>query len=239
MIKQQIFTYWEGPIPPYIEHCLSTFERSGVTVYKLNKETVDQYMFNTLHPNWKRLDYIAQKTDCIRLALIYNHGGMWVDADTIFIKECSHLFDNDNDFNVTQWSIDNVLCNAYFSAPKGSNFIRCALNHINHTLENNFKPRYMEDTGVYFGETTFQMVRQKMKVDIFPLSTFLPVEFRGSPGIWNKQISIQNYIHPNTVAIGLNHSQYGNDIYNMSIEQFYNQHNLFGDVFKFSMDLRK
>ena len=73
-MKKHIYTFWGGPRPPIIDYCLFTIkERAGVPVTLLTPENVDEYLAGALHSNYKALTNIAQKVDCIRIGILYNH----------------------------------------------------------------------------------------------------------------------------------------------------------------------
>ena len=91
-----VFTYWEGPKPEYIDVCLKSMERiccnlPCVDFHLVTPENVQNYIDSrTLHSNFLKLDQIALRADCIRAALLAKHGGWWWDADTIGI--CSPVY---------------------------------------------------------------------------------------------------------------------------------------------------
>ena len=70
-----------------VNNCKNSFN-----IHLLNEKTVYQFL-----PKLRRDldDYlnIPQKTDYIRLALLYKYGGIWIDSDTTVIKDMKPLWD--------------------------------------------------------------------------------------------------------------------------------------------------
>lgn len=238
MIPRQIFVYWEGKMPSYIKYCLSTFSRSGVKIIFLNPDNVDKYIGDKLCSHWRNIIDIAQKTDCIRIPVIYENGGMWVDADTIFIKDCKHLFEFTDEFIGIKWRSDRVL-NGYFMAPVHNDFMYAALKRINEILKDNPKKRYDEGGGVYLGEGIFTPLYKKgeNKIRIINRETFIPIEFPFNRSVWYEDLLIESFLKPETVCIALNHSQYPLAIVESNIDEFYKRKDLLGSIFRYSKSL--
>jgi hypothetical protein len=88
-----VYTYWEGPKPPWIELCLETIVRNIPGVQVLDKRSWHQIydgallsraMFDRLTPN--------QQSDWVRAWLLSQRGGMWIDADAIVFRDIRPLF---------------------------------------------------------------------------------------------------------------------------------------------------
>lgn len=83
-----VFTFWEGRMPAYIELCIKTWKVPHVI---LDYNTVNDYTDLPIE-KIKRftLPHIA---DCVRVHVLRDQGGYWFDADTIMVTE--HLPDTD------------------------------------------------------------------------------------------------------------------------------------------------
>lgn len=235
MIPKQIFTYWEGEKPPYIEYCIDTIiKNSGVKVHVITPENLNKYLpKNILNEQHKKLSVITQKTDCIRLGILYEHGGMWCDADTIFLKDCSKWFNTDVEFVAMQWTKNKNVLNGYFFAKKNSLFILKCLEYINNILKNKPKNYYYDASGCFFGESVFTKISEKQQITTIPLSVFIPVEFPNDKDVWYKDIVINKFIKPETVAIAFNHSQHGIGFKNKTMEEHLKEKNLFSSAIKY------
>lgn len=84
----RIWTYWEGPRPPWINLCLRTIERNIPGVEVLTPESwaamydgrdVPRETLDRQRPN--------VKSDFIRAWLLHRIGGIWIDADAIVFRD--------------------------------------------------------------------------------------------------------------------------------------------------------
>ncbi len=98
-------TYWEHapgqPIPPYVALALVSMRRVlGARLLLLTPSTVAHYLGpDILDRAWafkplaftlaKGVEAIIAKSDFIRMAFVHRHGGIWVDADTLFLRDPS------------------------------------------------------------------------------------------------------------------------------------------------------
>lgn len=77
-----IFTFWEGKMPAYIELCMKTW-KLPFTV--LNYKNLHEYTDLNIEPV-KRFT-MPQIADCVRVHVLRDNGGYWLDADTIMITD--------------------------------------------------------------------------------------------------------------------------------------------------------
>jgi hypothetical protein len=132
--KKIVWTYWDiiepaTEIPSYIMLCFDTFKKHLTTdnnyeLHILNKDNIKLYL-----PDLPNLDFlkIAQKTDYIRICLLYKYGGLWLDADTIILKDLSIIFDKLNDYDFVGFGCTGYKCiNGY---PKPSNWALASRKH--------------------------------------------------------------------------------------------------------------
>ena len=76
-----LFTFWEGPLPAYVELCMATWKQPYIL---LNYDNVLKYTDIDIEP-LKRFT-LPQIADCIRVHVLRDNGGYWLDADTIMIS---------------------------------------------------------------------------------------------------------------------------------------------------------
>lgn len=100
-------TYWENapgqPIPPYVALALASMRRAlGDRLLLLTPRTVKDYLGpDILDRAWafepltfalaEGIEAIIAKSDFIRMAVVQRHGGIWVDADTLFLRDPSEV----------------------------------------------------------------------------------------------------------------------------------------------------
>jgi len=239
MIPAVLWTYWESQLGhknyPFIEYCLSTFKRSGCEVVVLRPENVCAYLDGLLNINWFKINNIAEKVDCIRIALLYKYGGFWCDADTVILK----LFDNLIKMSGSvfmRWKGTNTLLNGYFFSEPGSLFLKHVLNQINDILQNDPRDNYVGlGGGCHLGQHRINMAANDgMPYSEIPLSTFIPYEFPGDQQCWHRDDNIIKYITPETVAVGLNLSQYNYNFRLKSMAEHRESQTLFGSIIRYS-----
>ena len=77
-----IFTFWEGKMPAYIDLCMKTWEFPFIV---LTYDNLHQYTdLGIKKMKWLTLPQIA---DCVRVHVLRDNGGYWLDADTIMITD--------------------------------------------------------------------------------------------------------------------------------------------------------
>lgn len=98
-------TYWEHapgqPMPAYVALSLVSMRRVlGDRLLLLTPRTVESYLgSDILNRAWafeplaftlaEGIEAIIAKSDFIRMAFVHQHGGIWVDADTLFLRDPS------------------------------------------------------------------------------------------------------------------------------------------------------
>ena len=75
-----IFTFWEGPMPAYIDLCIRTWKQPYTV---LNYENLHNYTDLPID-KIKRFS-LPQIADCVRVHVLRDQGGYWLDADTIMV----------------------------------------------------------------------------------------------------------------------------------------------------------
>lgn len=148
-----VWTYWEnksGRTEPFahIKLCFRTMQLH-YSQYKfiiLNEQTIKQYLPN-IRTDLSDL-LIAQKVDYYRVALLYWFGGIWVDADTIAMKNLDEVFEKlDSGYDFVGFGCTGKICYSGYpnpsngvmgSRPKGK-LMGCCLQKLNDILNTNNK----------------------------------------------------------------------------------------------------
>lgn len=77
-----IFTFWEGRMPAYIQMCMRTWKFEHIV---LNYGTLHEF---TDIPIQKIKNYtLPQIADIVRVHVLRDNGGYWLDADTIMLSD--------------------------------------------------------------------------------------------------------------------------------------------------------
>lgn len=78
-----IFTFWEGKMPDYLKLCMKTWWFP----YKvLTYDNLHEYTSLEVTDNLKRFS-LPQQADVVRVHVLRDNGGYWLDADTIMLSD--------------------------------------------------------------------------------------------------------------------------------------------------------
>jgi hypothetical protein len=92
------FIYWDNlsnkPTPEYITLCINKMKQIfGESLIIINKHNLKNYV-PKLPLYFHRIPKIAIKVDYIRIALLYYHGGCYLDADSIIFPKFRDYIEN-------------------------------------------------------------------------------------------------------------------------------------------------
>lgn len=151
--KYKLFIYWEckpnHKKPEFINLCNDTVKKhcSGdFDVIFLNEKNVYFYLPD-LRKDINDLP-ICQKTDYIRVALLYKYGGVWLDADTIVMKKMTPLIDKlNNGYDYIGFGCSTHICsngkprpsNWAMGSQKNGILMKECLDNLNSKLNEHFK----------------------------------------------------------------------------------------------------
>ena len=132
-LPKKIWIYWEGNFPEFVEKCVQNIREKNPSyqVYVLNPENVSEYSdidFSLLKDATPQ-----QKADLLRFDLLYQHGGIWLDASIIVYDnldwipelmqknqtECFSYYRKKNTTNIDypvleNWLLASVKNNVFF-----------------------------------------------------------------------------------------------------------------------------
>lgn len=117
------------------------------------------------------------KSDIIRLLKLYEHGGMYIDFDILFIKKIPDCLFKNNKIMFNKYS--NVINNAIIISKKENYILKIIIDEIFKKLQNNdVKKEYMQ-----FGPSLITSVINNLNLenDVF----YIPNEMT-CPYIWNE-----------------------------------------------------
>lgn len=154
-----IYTYWNGPIDPVTQLCLTTLKKYNPRLVIMNDKRLEQLSWGP-----DLLEYLEglpnpQRSDMIRLYLIYEYGGTWVDSDTICMKkidlEPQPLEVFRGVFDPTKPAPQHYVLANPFYAPKESPFIRECILSCRGLLN-----RIKAGEKIYYGATSVGLLNQ-------------------------------------------------------------------------------
>lgn len=80
--EMNVFTFWEGKMPDYIQLCMKTWRFPYIM---LNYDNLHEY--TDLDINLLKRFTLPQIADVVRAHVLRDHGGYWLDTDTIMMTD--------------------------------------------------------------------------------------------------------------------------------------------------------
>jgi hypothetical protein len=145
--KPIIWLYWENKpgksMPVYLNLCLDTIKfhcERDFNIILLNEKSVYDYLPG-LRTDLEHL-MIAQKTDYIRAKLLYTYGGIWMDVDTVVMRNLKPIIDKLKDYDFVGFGCTGMYCkngfpnpsNQLLAARKGSILFKHVLDNLDRKL---------------------------------------------------------------------------------------------------------
>lgn len=123
--KPYLWTYWDNInntiTPPLINICYKTVVKNcedSFNIIKLNNNNIRQYL-PELDDYWdfvKNLK-IAHKVDLYRIMLLYKYGGLYIDADTIVLKDPIVIMNNLDKYDYIGFGCTGLKCKNGYGKP--------------------------------------------------------------------------------------------------------------------------
>lgn len=82
-MTEKVFTFWEGKMPAYIDLCLQTWKFPFTILTYDNLHEYTDLPINKLKDRFT----MPKIADCVRVHVLRDQGGYWLDADTIMITD--------------------------------------------------------------------------------------------------------------------------------------------------------
>ncbi|MGH7963448.1 MAG: glycosyltransferase [Candidatus Binatia bacterium] len=113
--------FWEGPLPGYIALCIQTIARHTQRLIVLDRAGFDELFTTDRDIDIDRLA-LNHQSDFVRAYLLAHHGGMYVDADCIAMKDLSCVLNlaARHEFVGYREPLGYMSCNFMASKPGGS-----------------------------------------------------------------------------------------------------------------------
>ena len=81
-MEKKVFTFWEGEMPTYIRLCMDTWQLPAIVLNYNNLNEYTDLQVNSLLTRFT----LPQIADCVRVHVLRDQGGYWLDADTIMLS---------------------------------------------------------------------------------------------------------------------------------------------------------
>lgn len=235
-----VYTYWEGPMPPYIKECLRTIrERSKCNLIVYDQVSAAEALKSCdISPMMWKLRRTAHRADCIRVAILAKSGGIWVDADTICIRNMnpiSGILDAYDFCCIREKRKDGTekIINGYFASRKESVMLMVWLQKINELLQLN-TDSYTDKWDV-FGSGILERIEHLPHAEMHQ-STFMPISLGGGAcKVLYEPGSIKTYLENDTMMVALANSYMAlQPGYMDSVDEIKKRNTLLGSVFRYS-----
>jgi hypothetical protein len=92
----RIFHYWDQPSPPDdVAACMASWGAAGIPVEAWHREQADAFLDEQFGGDvlaaFRHAHHPAMQADLFRLASLYLHGGLYVDADDAFVADAAPI----------------------------------------------------------------------------------------------------------------------------------------------------
>lgn len=146
--RPHIWMYWENKPgktrPPFLDLCIDTvYHHCSATfdIHLLDRTSTENFLPD-LRPDLQTLD-IPQKTDYIRIALLYKYGGIWLDVDTIVMRDLHPILNKLQHYDFVGFGCTGHICrngkprpsNQALAAKPHSLLMRGVLQRLNGLLD--------------------------------------------------------------------------------------------------------
>ena len=85
-IPRIVWAYWDGDVPPLVAKCIESWKKHNPTykIIVLNKGNLSMYLPQVDFASMKHVnDSVQRFSDFVRVHVLAEHGGIWIDASTI------------------------------------------------------------------------------------------------------------------------------------------------------------
>ena len=123
-----------------------------------------------------KLSYFQYKADVVRLELLYEYGGIYLDLDMLIIKNFEHIFESNKDFYISKEgdSEDSGLINSFLACKPKNEFIKIWLNNFKSGLRMNNWAYHIRDTNKWL-ITQNPHFKLKYNIEILENIHFFPI----------------------------------------------------------------
>lgn len=156
----EIWSFWKGNKPGYIELCQDTLRRHCPNARILTEEE-----FRDIQTIDRDVDYshlcLAHQADWIRLNLLYTYGGLWLDADCVVMRPLQRFMDALRCcWIMSPLENDESIGGGFLGSPPRSYIIEKAYHRATEIVRSKRQPKWRELLGANIQRVTEEHHRQ-------------------------------------------------------------------------------
>lgn len=230
-----IWLYWENAPGKkkysYLDLCLDTIKKykgQFNEIIILNEKSVKDYIELPFY--WDQVECIAHKTDYLRSRLILKYGGLWIDSDTIIVRNLSYILDELKRYDFVGWGDENGPYIGTFAAQKGSVILSEWANRQDKIF-------YKKKFGwAVLGTNILWEVSKEYTYKHFPYEIIAPVGWKEWRRFLSKEERIEDVIKKDNRMVTLyNNFMKYTILGNMGKEEILESDMLLSKIFKLSL----
>jgi hypothetical protein len=133
MKRPIIWLYWQNKTkdsvkPPYLDVCLDTIKKNCGDSFEIIvlDDKIIPVVSRSIDPNFVNIEPLGMRADYIRFCLIHEYGGIWVDCDTVVLKDLSFMIEDLKTHNFVAFEHDdpNEISIGIMAGNKGNRYSR-------------------------------------------------------------------------------------------------------------------
>ena len=229
-IPKKIWTYWddESKIPKSVKMCMEGWKKFNPTyeIILLTKKNFEKYVkipkSISSHPNFN--DMPQRFADLIRIWVLAENGGVWIDSTTILRKSLNEMFTKNNieyyGYYIDQFTNKKnfpVIENWFFACTKNSKFIKLWRDEFSNISKyssvekyiNSRKDMNVDFQGIYIPNYLAMhiSVQKILQIDKYSLKTIMLEKAEDGPF---KYLVDTNWDAKKAFKLACNNSKYNN-----------------------------
>tara|TARA_B100001094_G_C18158975_1_gene788185 strand:+ start:108 stop:1499 length:1392 start_codon:yes stop_codon:yes gene_type:complete len=246
--NNNIWMYWQNKDkntkrPPYLDLCLQTIKRNSGN-FKIN--ILDDESFQNISsiymPNYVNIQPLGMRADYVRFCLLKEFGGIWLDFDTIVVKNLDIFFNLLKQYEFIGFEhnyIGDISLGVIMSRPN-SKICNYMFEIMNTALKEN---KFNQTWGQFTDNLRFYInknhnINKNMYRGFNAKKTIYPVDYNESEEyFWGNDEP--DFIIDNFYIICLHNQMYDSFIKNLSIDKILNEDFTVSHIFNYVLNSKK
>lgn len=163
---ETVFTFWEGQMPDYIRLCMKTWDFDyTLLTYNNLKDYIDI-------PLDKLQSFtLPQIADVIRVHVLRDYGGYWLDTDTIMLNELPKE-------NICGYVSDRTNTIGFLHTDSHSDMFTEWAEYQDHVIENQDHIPYVHNWDIFGNKFTDYYVKSHEEIQIHDITNCWPEVYK-------------------------------------------------------------